>query len=405
MKKPAAYFYTGLATTLVVVGLLASGVISLRSNTIEATPVSHSTLPALTGEWHWNLPKDIPQPWMPADNPMSEAKFELGRHLFYDKRLSGNATFACASCHFQNLAFTDGKALATGSTGEHTLRSAQSIVNAAYHPTLTWANFSLGTLEQQALVPMLGENPVEMGINDANKADILLRFKNDPNYLVMFNAAFPDQVDPVHMNNIIMALTTFERGVLSTNSKHDQVLRGVAKFSEAEARGRKLFFSGKAQCSQCHSGFNFTEMTRHAQTVATFVNVYRNTGLYNLDGKGAYPENNQGIIGVSGKADDMGKFRVASLRNVAVTAPYMHDGSIDTLQQVLDFYAGGGRNITSGPYQGDGRRNPYKDKRLDKIKLNAAERADIIAFLKTLTDETMLTDSRYADPFKVEVKH
>jgi cytochrome c peroxidase len=399
MKKPALVI--GLATAMVVASLVATGVISLPDKAKEATPVSLFTLPKLSGEWHWDLPKGIPEPWLPPESSMSVAKFELGRHLFYDKRLSGNGTFACSSCHFQNLAFTDGKALPTGSTGEQTLRSAQSIVNSAYHPTITWANFSLSTLEQQALVPMLGENPVEMGINDANIPDILQRFKSDSNYQVMFNAAFPNQVDAFNLNNIIMALTTFERGVLSFNAKYDQVARGEAEYSEAEARGNKLFFSEKAQCSQCHSGFNFTEMTRHVQTSNTFKNVYRNTGLYNLNGKGDYPENNQGIIGVSNKAEDMGKFRVASLRNIAVTAPFMHDGSIATLEEVLDVYAAHGRNITAGASKGDGRANPYKDKRLNKIKLDQAERADIIAFLKTLTDETLLTNPRYADPFKV----
>lgn len=363
------------------------------------TPVALLTPQA--NEWHWGLPAGFPEPRVPADNAMSEAKFQLGRHLFYDKRLSGNATFACASCHFQNLAFTDGKAVSTGSTGEHTLRSTQSIVNAAYHPTITWANFSLNALEGQAVVPMLGENPVEMGINEENKAQVVARFEKDVAYQKRFQDAFPNEAKPIQLGNIVKAIAAFERGVLSMNSKFDQVSRREAKFSEVEERGRKLFFSEQAQCSQCHSGFNFTEMTLHAKT-EKFQTVYRNTGLYNVDGKGAYPDNNQGIIGVSNQADDMGKFRVASLRNIGVTAPYMHDGSIATLEGVLDFYAAGGRNITSGPNKGDGRRNPYKDARLNKIRLSKSERADIIAFLKTLTDETLLTNPRYADPFKNE---
>lgn len=398
MKKPA--LVAGLATAVVVAGLLATGVVSLPNKAKEATPVSLFTLPNLTGEWHWDLPKGIPEPWLSPESSMSVAKFELGRHLFYDKRLSGNGTFACSSCHFQHLAFTDGKALPTGSTGEQTLRSAQSIVNSAYHPTITWANFSLSTLEQQALVPMLGENPVEMGMTDANIPTILNRLKQDSNYQIMFKAAFPNQVDAISLNSIVMALTSFERGVLSFNAKYDQVGRGDAKYSDAEARGQKLFFGEKGQCSQCHSGFNFTEMTRHVNTPNTFQDVYRNTGLYNLNGNGDYPNNNQGIIGVSNKPDDMGKFRVASLRNIAVTAPYMHDGSIATLEEVLDMYAAHGRNIATGVNAGDGRANLYKDKRLNKITLSPTERSDVIAFLKTLTDETLLTDARYADPFK-----
>ncbi|MBI3480220.1 MAG: di-heme enzyme [Nitrosomonadales bacterium] len=397
MKKPAL-LYAGLAAATVVAGLLAAGMIPWSDRAKEDTPVPSPSSAA--NEWHWQLPVYIPEPRVPADNPMTEAKFQLGRHLFYDKRLSGNGTFACASCHFQNLAFTDGKANATGSTGEHTPRSAQSIANSAYHSTLTWANFSLSSLEQQATVPMIGENPVEMGINDANKAEVVGRFAKDEDYQRRFHEAFPNEAHPIQLNNIIRAIATFERGVLSFNSKYDQVLQGISEYSEQELRGRKLFFGEQAQCSQCHSGFNFTEMTVHTKS-EKLENIYRNTGLYNLDGKGAYPENNQGIIGVSGKPGDMGKFRVASLRNVAVTAPYMHDGSIATLEAVLDFYAAGGRNFESGPFKGsDGRRNPYKDERLNKIKLNPQERADIVAFLKTLTDETLLSDLRYSDPFK-----
>jgi cytochrome c peroxidase len=127
---------------------------------------------------------------------------------------------------------------------------------------------------------------------------------------------------------------------------------------------------------------------------------FHNTGLYNVDGKGAYPDNNPGLIAMMPQPENMGKFRVPSLRNIAVTAPYMHDGSIATLEEVLNVYAAHGRNITSGPNKGDGRRNPFKDVRLNKIKLNKSERADVIAFLKTLTDETLLTDPRYVDPFK-----
>lgn len=399
MKKPALLF-VGLATAAAVAGLLASGVVSWPSRAKEAMPVAASTpiAPTPVSDWRWNLPADIPEPWVPAENPMSEARFQLGRHLFYDKRLSGNGTFACASCHFQNLAFTDGKAVSPGSTQELTLRSAQSIANAAYHPTITWANISLNTLERQVPVPLVGENPVEMGLNEENMKEVMARFANDADYQKRFQAAFPNQASPVNLDNIVNAIAGFERGVLSFNAKYDQVNRGQASYSAQETRGKALFFSEQAQCSQCHSGFNFTEMTMQAKP-AVWTPVYRNTGLYNTDGKGAYPDNNQGLIGVSGQARDMGKFRVASLRNIEVTAPYMHDGSVGTLAQVLALYAAGGRNITTGPNKGDGRKNPFKDERLNKIKLNKAEQADIIAFLKTLTDPEFLSNPRYSDPF------
>jgi cytochrome c peroxidase len=352
-------------------------------------------------EWHWNLPKGFPEPLVPAMNPMSEAKFQLGRHLFYDKRLSGNSTMGCGSCHFQNLAFTDGKAVATGSTGDHTSRGAMSIVNVAYYPTLTWANPSQFSLEIQAAVPMFVDNlALELGINDGNKDAVLARFQNDADYQRSFKEAFPGEDGPINFMNIIKAISTFERGVISGNSRYDQAVAGEITLSDAEVRGRKLFFSEQAQCSTCHSGFNFSDQTMNAKTEKADM-PFHNTGLYNVDGKGAYPEDNPGLFGMLKLPENMGKFRVPSLRNIAVTAPYMHDGSVATLEEVLNIYAAHGRNITSGSNKGDGRRNPLKDARINKIKLNQEERADVIAFLRTLTDETLLTDQRYADPFKV----
>jgi cytochrome c peroxidase len=399
MKKPALLF-AGLVTALAVTSAHAAGALVAPDQSAPAPQKtsSASTQAKPVSAWQWHLPPDIPEPWVPPENPMSEEKFQLGRRLFYDKRLSGNSTFACASCHFQNLAFTDGKAVSVGSTKELTLRSAQSIANAAYHPTITWANVTLNKLEMQVPVPLAGENPVEMGLNDNNAKAVLARFVNNPDYQRRFARAFPNYKQPVNLENITNAIATFERGVLSFNAKYDQVNRGKTSYSAQEKRGHDLFFSEQAQCAQCHSGFNFTEMTLQAKP-AVWNPVYRNTGLYNVDGKGAYTNNNQGLIGVSGKPEDMGKFRVASLRNIEVTAPYMHDGSIATLEKVLEFYAAGGRNIESGPNKGDGRKNPFKDARLDKIKLSKSEQADIIAFLKTLTDHEFLTNPRFSDPF------
>ncbi|MEX8505850.1 MbnH family di-heme enzyme [Leptothrix ochracea] len=365
---------------------------------------SHAPAPAPTGTaWVWKLPKGFPEPFVPADNPMSEAKFQLGRHLFYDKRLSGNGTMACASCHLQRLAFTDGKALATGSTGDLTARSAMSIANVAYNPTLTWANPSQSSLEIQAVVPMFVENlAVELGINEQNKTEVLARFQKNPDDRLRFKAVFPDEAEPISFMNIVKAISAFERGVISGDSKFDRAQAGEGSLSNAEERGRQLFYSEQAQCSTCHSGFNFSDQTMHAQSTRV-EKPFHNTGLYNVDGQGAYPADNPGLIGVMPQpASNMGQFRVPSLRNIAVTAPYMHDGSIATLEDVLAVYAAHGRNISSGPLKGDGRKNPFKDTRLDKIQLSAQDRADIVAFLKTLTDESFLTNPRYADPFAPE---
>jgi len=357
------------------------------------------TLAAAAPAWRWDLPAHFKPPRVPADNPMSEEKFQLGRRLFYDTRLSGNGTQACASCHFQHLAFTDGKAVSTGSTGEETARNAPSIANSAWNPTLTWANYSILDLERHMLVPMFGENPVELGIDDSTRAKVLQRFRDDPDYQARFARAFGPGEAQISYAHLIQAISVFQRGVVSAGSRYDQYLAGKLKLSETEERGRTLFFSEQAQCATCHSGPTFSD--QYADVTTTQVRTpYHNTGLYNIDGKGAYPEPNRGILELSGKPEDMGAFRTQSLRNVAVTAPYMHDGSIATLEAVLDHYAAHGRTLANTAHAGDGSRNPFKDPRIDRIRLDSQDKADLIAFLKTLTDEELLTRARYANPFK-----
>lgn len=356
-------------------------------------------LAAADAAWHWDLPAGFPVPLVPADNPMSADKVDLGRHLFYDKRLSGNGTLACAGCHLQEKAFTDGLPVSVGSTGEHTPRSAQPIANVGYSPTLTWANPSLLTLERQMEVPLFGENPVEMGVNDANKAQVLRRFQDDALYQRKFAKAFPTQAAPITWENAIKAIAAFQRTVISGNSRYDQFMAGKTALSAAERRGMDLFFGEKAECHHCHGSFNFNDQVVDAST-RVVEKPFHNTGLFNIGGTGAFPEPNRGVFELSGRPQDMGAFRAPSLRNVEVTAPYMHDGSIATLEAVLDFYADGGRRITSGPEAGDGRQNPHKSDLITLIDLNAREKADIVAFLKTLTDHAFLANPALSDPFK-----
>jgi cytochrome c peroxidase len=348
--------------------------------------------------WHWVLPQGFPEPAVPPDNPMSAAKVDLGRHLFYDKRLSGNGTLACAGCHLQDKAFTDGLALAKGSTGDFTPRSSQHIGNVAYSPTITWANPSLLTLERQMEVPLFGESPVEMGVNDNNKAQVLQRLQRDPLYGQKFAEAFAGQANPVTWPNVIKAIASFQRTLLTGNSRYDQFMAGKAALSVPERRGMDLFFGEKAECHHCHGSFNFNDQVVDANT-RVLEKPFHNTGLYNIDGKGGFPEPNRGVFELSGQPQDMGTFRAPSLRNVEVTAPYMHDGSIATLDAVLDFYANAGRNISSGHHKGDGRLNPYKSDLIAVMDLNAQDKADIVAFLKTLTDHEFLTNPKLSDPF------
>lgn len=363
---------------------------------VAATPASAEQ--AASAAWTWDLPSYVPAPRVPADNPMSEAKFQLGRHLFYDKRLSGDGSLSCGSCHLQSRAFTDGRETSLGMTGEHTPRNAPSIVNSAWHATYTWANPALVTLERQMENPLFGERPIEMGVNDANRAQIVARFRADPNYRRWFKEAFPEKAEPVSFETIIKAISAFQRGAVSFNSRYDQYLQGKIKLAEAEQRGHDLYFGEKAECHHCHGSVNLDDQFVHAKTREADT-PFHNTGLYNIDGKGGYPYPNRGLFDITAEADDMGKFRAPSLRNIAVTGPYMHDGTVASLEDVVEIYSQGGRKIDAGPNAGDGRASPLKSGLIVKIDLTPQEKADLVAFLKTLTDETLLTSPRFADPW------
>ncbi|WP_045388117.1 methanobactin export MATE transporter MbnM [Vibrio rotiferianus] len=340
----------------------------------------------------------LPPPKEPADTPATEEKFQLGRHLFYDKKLSGNQTMSCESCHQQALAFSDGVKVPTGSTGEVLHRNSQTLTNIAYNASYTWANPILKEIEQQLVIPLFGEFPVEMGINDTNREEILNRFRRETAYQNMFNAAFPNQQDAVTFPNVIKALAVFNRALISKDSDFD---RGT--MSSSAMRGQDLFNSEKMECFHCHNGFNFSDSTLHDDSV--FVSrPFFNTGLYNIDGKGSYPIADNGLFTVTQDPKDKGKFRPPTLRNIAYTAPYMHDGSIATLGEVLDFYANGGRNITSGDHQGDGRKNPNKSEFVKGFTLSAQEKQDMLMFLHALSDETFISNPRYANPFTQEDK-
>ncbi len=352
-----------------------------------------------TGTWHWDLgERGLPEPRVPADNPMSAEKVDLGRHLFYDKRLSGNGTTSCGSCHMPSRAFTDGRATAVGSTGQATDRSAPTLANVAYNRTFAWANPTLRTLERQILVPLFNEHPIEMGVTDENSAVIIGRLRADDRYPAMFRAAFPETADPVTWPNVTRAITTFERTLISGDSTYDRALRGEATLTPSEQRGMDLFFGERAECHHCHNGINMSDQQQWTGSYEEPL-LFHNTGLYNVGGTGAYPEPNTGVHEVTGKATDMGAFRAPTLRNIAKTAPYMHDGSIATLRQVVDFYADGGRDIASGPNAGDGRKNPHKDGLIAGNDLDGPERDDLVAFLGTLTDDRFLTNPAFSDPF------
>lgn len=355
---------------------------------------------AKLGPYEWNLPPGFPYPNVPAGNPMTQEKVDLGRLLFYDKRLSLNQTESCAICHKQELAFTDGKPRAVGSTGETHPRGAMSLVNVAYSPVLTWANPNMRQLEAQALVPMFGDHPVELGMD--GKEDLLVqRLTADPRYLQMFARAFPESKAPVSIGNVTRAISSFERTILSGDSPYDRYRRGddPDAISASAKRGEALFFSERLECFHCHGGINFTTTIDYFDKGFPEIE-FHNTGLYNLKGKYSYPEPNLGIFEFTQNEDDVGKFKAPTLRNIAVTAPYMHDGSAKTLSDAIDHYAAGGRTIAAGPRAGVGAENPNKSEFIKPITLSRQDKTDLIAFLKSLTDEGLLTNPALSDPYR-----
>ena len=354
------------------------------------------------GGYEWALPAGFPVPLVPDDNPMSTAKVELGRALFYDRRLSDNGTQSCATCHLQALAFTDGHATTTGSTGQPHSRGALGLANVAYASVLTWANPLLFDLEDQALVPLFSNEPVELGLSGKEGA-MLDRLRAEPRYLSLFAAAFPElegERERFSVATVVRAIASFERTILSGGSPYDRFVTtgDPAAMSPSAQRGLALFASDELACASCHAGFNLQDSVKYVgkDPIEAY---FHNTGLYNLGGTGAYPAESTGLMAITARPGDMGRFRAPTLRNVAVTAPYMHDGSIATLGLVLDHYAAGGRTVASGPHAGVGSESPLKSQLIHGFVLTPGARADILSFLESLTDNDFLHAPGLGDPW------
>jgi len=347
----------------------------------------------------WNLPKGFPRPYVPADNPMTASKVELGRYLFYDSRMSVNGKASCSTCHKQELAFTDGRAVSVGATGQLHTRGAMSLVNVAYAAALTWSNPRMKSLEEQALTPMFGDHPIELGLRDGD--GFLPMLRSDPQYRVLFERAFPEGADRFPVKNVAKALACFERSIVSARSPYDRYHYGGddGAVSDSAKRGEILFFDQHHSCFRCHGGFNFSDATVSENNPDREIE-FHNTGLYNLAGMLSYPSPNVGAYEFTRIAADVGKFKTPTLRNIAITAPYMHDGSIATLEGVLDHYAAGGRTIESGPDAGIGHDNPNKDHLIHGFPFSQQDRADLIAFLESLTDQEVCHDPRFANPWQ-----
>jgi cytochrome c peroxidase len=352
--------------------------------------------------FRWDLPSWVPPPAVPADNPMTREKVDLGRHLFHDVRLSADESMACATCHLQERAFTEPRAVSTGVTGEAGLRNAMSLANVAYQPTLTWANPLMERLEIQALIPLFGEHPVEMGM--AGKESLLFaRLQADTTYRRLFEAAFPDEARSgaqtlFSVRTITQALASFQRTLVSFDSPYDRYKYGQQKqaLSAAAQRGESLFFGEKLECYHCHGGLNFTDNQHHSR-MPVAERGFHNTGLYNTNGRGAYPQGHHGVAEFTGLPTDMGRFRTPSLRNIALTAPYMHDGSIPDLVSVIRLhYAIGGR---AADLQGSAQPNPLRSPFIQGFEISDTEVSDLVAFLESLTDRRFTQNPAFSNPW------
>lgn len=307
----------------------------------------------------YTVPQGFPEPIFPTDNPANAEKIELGRKLFYDPMLSSDKSVACASCHKQELAFTDGNQVSRGVNRELGTRNSPTIVNAAYNERLFWDGRS-ATIEEQALAA--ATNPAEMR---AVEPVIDLRLQQDSAYSIEFARAFGNGSKPTTRLSM-KAIATFVRTVLSGSSRYDEFNNGnKSALNDSEIRGKDLFFSSRTQCSECHSGHNFTD------------NQFHSTGLFSH----YYDE---GRSDVTKLPSDVGSFKTPSLRNIALTAPYEHDGHLTTLEAVIEHYNSGGKNFVN------------KDDRVRKLNLTDAEKQDLIAFLRSLTDNTLLVNKRFA---------
>ncbi|MBI3135252.1 MAG: cytochrome-c peroxidase [Bacteroidetes bacterium] len=305
-----------------------------------------------------------------GDNITNEGA-TLGRVLFYDKNLSANNTISCASCHHQNKAFSDGMKFSSGYLGELTGRNAMAISNVNYQRRFFW-DARAATIEDQALMPI--QNAVEMGMTLSN---LELKLATLSYYPELFTAAFG--TPEITASKIATALGMFMKSMRSFRSDYDLgVETNFADFTAEELAGKELFFSGDAKCNNCHISQNFGGTERHNNGLDA---IYTDLGL-------AYVTDNEA---------DIGRFKNPSLRNIELTAPYMHDGRFATLEEVLDFYST------------DVNAHPNLDDRLTTtvttggppihFNFTAAQKASLIAFLKTLTDYPYITDPKYSNPF------
>ena len=348
----------------------------------EANPA-----PQTPQEYTLSLPSDVIPPLIPDDNPWTAAKVALGEKLYFDARLSADNTVSCATCHDPAKGFGDGKALAVGIGQKTGSRNSPTVINAAFNDFQFWDGRA-STLEEQAKGPLT--NPVEMGM--ASHDALVGKLQNIAEYPPLFKQAFDS--DQINIDNVVRAIASYERTVFSFSSPFDRFNAGdKAAVSASAQRGWDLF-NGKARCNDCHgyvaSSPTFTDNKFHnigvAMHATNFAELARKVGqspesTSELAHAAGYSE--LGRFLVTKEPKDIGAFKTPGLRNVALTAPYMHDGSQRTLEEVIKFYDKGGED------------NPYLDGGIRPLKLTAQEQTDLVEFLKALTSDDL---TRFSKP-------
>lgn len=292
-----------------------------------------------------------PAVYIPADNPQTSKKIELGRLLFFDKRLSKTNTVACANCHMPGLAFTDGQAVSMGINRLQGGRSAPTAINRVYSKVQFWDGRAQ-TLEEQSTGPFI--NPVEHGFLDYD--EMTSKMKKVSGYRQLFQEVFHDEITE---KNIGKAIASFQRTLISGNSPADRFDFGGEEqaLNDAAKRGLELF-RGKARCTRCHSGFNFTDEKFHNLGIGWDTNTV-DLGRYM----------------VTKNPEDIGAFKTPTLREISRTAPYMHDGRFGSLEEVVAFYNQGGIQ------------NPHQDNTIIPLELTEVEQQDVVSFLRSLNGE------------------
>ena len=296
-----------------------------------------------------DIPQGFPYPFVPSDNKPTPNRIALGEKLFFDPILSRDSSLSCGSCHLPNLKFTDGVPLSAGISGRTAMRNSMTILNVAYQPYAFWDG-GVPNLEQQVLAPI--ENPNEMDF-DVNLA--VERLKNNPEYVLEFQKSY--NLDP-SVYTLTRAIACYERTLFTGKSRYDRLVHDgdSSALTISEKNGMTMFFNEEGDCFHCHVDYNFTDYS------------FQNNGLYLV-----FPDS--GRARITGRSTDVGKFKVPSLRNVELTAPYMHDGSMATLEEVVEHYNSGGEL------------HPNKSNVVRPKNLTTQQKQDLVNFLKTLTDE------------------